>query len=46
MSHQLVKFGDQKHCGSGDIMILGSYVISQDHTIKGSCDFIGRCLLR
>ena len=27
-SHQLAKFGGHSHCGSGDIMILGSHVIS------------------
>ena len=37
-SHQLAKFGGQRHCGSGD-MILGYHVISQDHVIEGSCNF-------
>ena len=41
-SHQLAKFGGHRHYVSGDIMILGSHVISQDHRIKGSCDFMGR----
>ena len=42
INHQLVKFGDHRHCGSGDVMILGRQVILQDHVIKESCDFMGR----
>ena len=34
------KFDDQRHHGSGDIMFLVSHLISQDHAIQGSCDFI------
>ena len=41
-SHQFAKFGGHRHCDSENIMILGYHVISQDHIIKGSCDFIGR----
>ena len=41
-SHQFAKFGGYRHCDSENIMILGYHVISQDHIIKGSCDFIGR----
>ena len=41
-SHQFAKFGGHRHCDSENIMILGYQVISQDHIIKGSCDFIGR----
>ena len=28
------KFGDHRHSGSGDIMVLACNVISQDHVIK------------
>ena len=28
--------------GSGDIMLLVSHVISQDHRIKASCNFMGK----
>ena len=28
------------------IMILGYHVISQDHVIEGSCNFMGRSLSR
>ena len=45
-SHQFAKFGGHRHCDSENIMILGYHVISQDHIIKGSCDFIGVCQLR
>ena len=38
-SQQLATFGGQRHCDSGDIMILVCHVISQDHVIKGSYDF-------
>ena len=40
------KFGGHRHYVSGDIMIFGCYVISKDHRIKGSCDFMGRGPLR
>ena len=33
-THQFPKFGSHRHGGSGDIMTLGSHVISQDHVIK------------
>ena len=32
-----------RHCGSGCIMILVFHVISQNHVIIWSRDFIGRC---
>ena len=41
-SHYFAKFGDHRHCGSGDIMILGCHIIPQDYMTKGSCDFVGR----
>ena len=43
-SHQLATFGVHRHCGCGDIMILGCHMISQHHMIKGSCYFIDRSL--
>ena len=33
-SHQLAKFVGHRHCGSGNIMILGCHVILQDHVMK------------
>ena len=33
-------FGDHGHSGSGNIMFLAYHVISQEHVIKGSCDFM------
>ena len=30
-----------QHCDSGNIMTLGSHVISQDDVMKWSCDFMG-----
>ena len=41
-NHQLAKFGSRRYCGSGDIMILGCHMISQDHVIEESCYFMGR----
>ena len=41
-SHHHAKFGGQRHCSSGDIMVLACQVISQDCEIKGSCDIMGR----
>ena len=40
--HHPIKFGGHKHCGSEDITALLCHVISQDHVIKGSCDFMCR----
>ena len=37
-SHQLAKFCGHRHCGNGDLMILGS----QDHVIEGSRNFMDR----
>ena len=43
MSHHPTKFGDDRQCGSGDIMVLVvCHVISQDHVIKGFSDFMSR----
>ena len=35
--HHLDTFGDHKHCGSGDGMLLISHVTSQNHVIERSC---------
>ena len=35
----LYKFGDNRQCGSGDVMVLVCHLILQDHVIEGSCDF-------
>ena len=42
ISHHSAKFGGYRHCGSGNIMVLVSHMISQDHVIKEACDFMGR----
>ena len=39
-----VKFGGHRRCGSGDQNDLVCHVISQDHMIKGSCDFTGHSM--
>ena len=41
-SHQVARFGGHRHGGSGDTIILGSHVISQDPAIEESCHFIRR----
>ena len=33
-NHQLAKFVGHRHCGSGNIMILGCHVILQDRVMK------------
>ena len=38
--HHPNQFLSQKQSGSGDIMILDSYLISQDQVIKGSYNFM------
>ena len=40
-SHTIAKLGGQRHRGSGDIMVLVRRVISQDHVIQGSYEFMG-----
>ena len=42
VTHQFAKLGGYRNCGTGDIMTLGCHMISQDHVMKGSCDFMGR----
>ena len=37
-----VKFSDCSHSNSDDVLVLVCHVISQDHVIKGSCDFMER----
>ena len=41
-SYPFAKFGCHRHCGSEDIMILVCHVVSQNHVIKESFDFIGK----
>ena len=41
-SYHPTNFGDHSHCGRGIIIILVCHVISQDHVIKGSSEFMGR----
>ena len=41
LSDHPAKIVDHKHCGSGDIIVLVSHVILQDHLIKAPCDFMG-----
>ena len=38
-NHHSAKFGDHRHCGRGDIMVLVCYVILQNHMIRGSCKY-------
>ena len=41
ISYHPTKFPGNNHSGSGDILALACHVISQDHAIRGSFDFIG-----
>ena len=36
-----VKFDGDKHWGVGDIIVLVCHVISENHVLNGSCDFMG-----
>ena len=40
--HHPVRLGGHSHCSSGNKIVLICYMISQDHVMKGSCDFMGR----
>ena len=42
VSHQPAESGGERHGDSEYIKYLGYYVISQDHMIKGSYDFMSR----
>ena len=42
VSYHSTKFGGHRHCSSEDIKVLVCQVISQDHLIKGSFDFMGK----
>ena len=44
ISYHPAKFGGHRLSDSSDIVVLVCQVISQDHVIKGSCDFNGRSL--
>lgn len=39
-----IPFGRHGHCSSEDIMVLICYIISQDHVIKESCEFMSEYL--
>ena len=41
VSHHFSKFIGYGHYGIGDKIAKVCHVISQDHKIKGSCDFMG-----
>ena len=41
ISHHFNKFHGHRYCNSGDIIVLACHVISHDHAIRESCDFIG-----
>ena len=36
------QFGGHRHSRRGDLLVLVSHMILQDHLIKGSCDLMGR----
>ena len=42
MSYHLAKFGNCRHCGNEDIMVLVSNKILLAHMIKVTSDFMGR----
>ena len=42
VSRHSARFGGHRHCGSGDRLVLVCHVISENHVIKGSCDFKSR----
>ena len=42
VSHHPTNFGADRHCGEGNIIVLVFQVISQDHVVKVSFEFMGR----
>ena len=46
VSHYPAKFCGHRRIGIGDIMVLVCHVISNDHVIRGSSNFMGRSLSR
>ena len=40
VSYEIAKLGGHRHCDSGDIMVLICQVISKDHLIKVSSNFM------
>ena len=46
VSYHPDKTCDYKHSDSGHIMVSACIVISQDHVIEGSCDFVSRSMSR
>ena len=41
ISYYPAKTDDHNHSGNEDIMVSVCYVISPNHVVKGSCDFMG-----
>ena len=41
LSHHSANFGHHGNCGSGDIKVLVSHMILQDHAIKNSSSVMG-----
>ena len=41
LSHHAANFGHHENCGSGDIKVLVSHMILQDHAIKNSSNVMG-----
>ena len=46
VSYHPTKFGGNKHCGSGNAILLICHVISEDHVIKGTSNLTATNLLR
>ena len=46
VSHYPAKFCGHRRIGIGDIMVFVCHVISNDHVIRGSSNFMGRSLSR
>lgn len=46
VSYTCAKFVGHMLSGSGDIMVLHCHVISKDHVIKGSCNFMSKSPLK
>ena len=41
VSHQPANFDDNRHCGSGDVIVLDCHMILRDHMTKGLSNCIG-----
>ena len=42
VNYHLAKFSVHRHPNSGDIVVLVFQVVSQNHLVKGSFDFMGK----